>query len=69
MICERCKQCWNYMVSEVGCYGNIQTCEYFKSDDDEDLYLVTGVEDGWIHVDKETWKRYLEAKNRLANKK
>lgn len=40
--------------------GKIKLCE----DLDED-YLVTGVEDGWIKVDKETWKEYLEAKKRL----
>ena len=66
MICEKCKECWNYMVSEVGCYGNIQTCEHFHSDDDEDIYLVTGVENGWIKVDEETWNEYLEAKKRLS---
>lgn len=65
MICEKCKECWNYMVSEVGCYGNTQTCEHFHSDDDEDMYLVTGIEDGWINVDEETWNKYLEVKKRL----
>ena len=53
------------MVSEVGCYGSTKTCEHFQSDD-EDLYLVTGVEDGWIKVDEEIWNRYLEAKKRLG---
>lgn len=26
--------------------------------------LIIGVEDGWIKVDKETWKEYLKAKER-----
>ena len=25
-------------------------------------WLIIGVEDGWIHVDKETWNDYLKAK-------
>jgi hypothetical protein len=55
------------MVSEVGCYGNVKTCEHFWTDfDDEDEYLVIGVDDGWIHVDEETWNKYLEAKKRLG---
>ena len=68
MICEKCKECWNYMVSEVGCYGNIKTCEYFRTDtaEEDDEYLVTGVNDGWIKVNNETWQKYLEAKKRLA---
>lgn len=37
MICEKCKECWNYMVSEVGCYGNIQTCEHFHSDNQDEF--------------------------------
>ena len=54
------------MVSEVGCYGNVKTCEYFWTDfDDEDEYLVIGVDDGWIHVDEETWNKYLEAKKEI----
>lgn len=67
MICEKCKECWNYMVSEVGCYGNVKTCEYFTTDD-PDEYLVIGVDDGWIKVDKETWSKYLEAKRDQAYK-
>ena len=64
MICEKCKECINYMVSEVGCYGNVNPCEHLHIDD-QDEYLVTGVDDGWIKVDKETWNEYLEAKKRL----
>lgn len=44
MICEECKQCWNYMVSEIGCYGSITTCEYFLTDNQEGYY-ATDVED------------------------
>lgn len=60
MICERCKQCWNYMVSEVGCYGNVKTCKYFRTDEGYE-YLIAGIEDGWIN----TWYEYLEAKKML----
>lgn len=27
-ICKDCKACANYLVSEVGCYGNEQPCEH-----------------------------------------
>lgn len=30
-------------------------------------FLVTGVEDRWIHVDKETWAEYIKAKERLGD--
>ena len=40
MICEQCKECWNYMVSEVGCYGSTKICEHFQTDD-QDEHLVT----------------------------
>ena len=33
---------------------------------ENDVYLVAGVEDGWIKVDNETWKEYLQAKERLG---
>lgn len=26
------------------------------------MYLVIGIEDGWIHCTKKTWKKYLLAK-------
>ena len=32
---------------------------------EEDTYLVIGVEDGWIKVDKYIWQDYLEAKKRI----
>ena len=28
-------------------------------------YLKTGVEDGWIKVDKEVWREYLNVKDRI----
>lgn len=65
MVCEKCKRCFNYKVSELGCYGNEKVCKHFQTDD-IDEWLVTGVEDGWIEVDKETWKEYLQAKERLG---
>lgn len=33
---------------------------------ENDIYLVTGVEDGWIKVNKKVWQEYLEAKERLS---
>lgn len=40
----------------------------YKLDEEleDDFYLVTGVEDGWIKVDKETWQKYLDSKERLG---
>ena len=40
----------------------------YKLDEEleDDFYLVTGVEDGWIKVDKETWRKYLDAKDRFC---
>ena len=35
---------------------------------EDDLYLITGVEDGWVKVNKGVWKKYLEAKRRLENR-
>lgn len=32
MICEQCKECFNYLVSELGCYGNDEPCEYLQTD-------------------------------------
>lgn len=33
----------------------------------DDVYLITGVEDGWIKVDKKVWQEYLKAKEREIN--
>ena len=35
MICEECRYCWNYMVSEVGCYGRTELCEHYQGGFDE----------------------------------
>lgn len=56
------------LTTPDGLEGNIRVytdnMEFINSDDD---YLVTGVEDGWLEVDKETRNKYLEAKDRLIN--
>lgn len=52
MICEKCKECMNYMVSEVGCYGDVKPCEYLRVDD-QDEYLLTTASDERIHISKE----------------
>lgn len=28
-VCKECKECSNYFVSELGCYGNSKACEYY----------------------------------------
>lgn len=33
MICDECKYCDNFHVSEVGCFGSDKPCDYFHSDD------------------------------------
>ena len=33
MICEKCKECWNYKVSEIGCYGSDKPCEHYTGED------------------------------------
>lgn len=38
MVCEECKYCWNYQVSEVGCFGREQPCECYITDDCEYEY-------------------------------
>ena len=30
-----------------------------------DHFIVTGVEDGWLKLDKTAWEKYLKAKERL----
>lgn len=56
MVCEQCKECWNYMVSEIGCYGSTQICEHFQTDtQEEDEYLENGV----IVTDKKRLNRII----------
>ena len=31
MVCEQCKECWNYLVSEVGCFGGDEPCEHLET--------------------------------------
>ena len=35
-VCKECLKCWNYMVSEVGCYGSSMPCGCYITDADED---------------------------------
>ncbi|UVX34174.1 MAG: hypothetical protein [Bacteriophage sp.] len=35
MACEKCKKCDNYLVSEVGCFGNDNVCEHLSVDNQE----------------------------------
>ncbi len=36
-MCKECKNCWNYMVSEIGCYGSNKPCEYYISEDKDEV--------------------------------
>lgn len=29
VMCDKCKTCSNYLVSEIGCYGSNKPCEYY----------------------------------------
>ena len=31
MVCEQCKECWNYLVCEVGCFGGDEPCEHLET--------------------------------------
>ena len=42
-ICEECKYCWNYKVSEVGCFGSDKPCEHYVGDDREEVLKKRGV--------------------------
>ena len=33
MVCEQCKECWNYLVCEVGCFGSNEPCEHLETDE------------------------------------
>ena len=35
MICDDCKNCNYFFVSEVGCFGGDKPCEYFSTSDYE----------------------------------
>lgn len=34
MVCNECKDCWNYMECENGCYGSDKPCESLVTDTD-----------------------------------
>ena len=31
MVCEQCKECLNYLVCEVGCFGGNEPCEHLEA--------------------------------------
>ena len=31
MVCEQCKECFNYLVCEVGCFGGDEPCEHLET--------------------------------------
>lgn len=31
MVCEKCKECLNYLVCEVGCFGGDEPCEHLET--------------------------------------
>lgn len=35
-MCKECKDCWNYKVSEIGCYGSDRPCKYYIDGEPED---------------------------------
>lgn len=32
MVCEECKKCFNYLVCEIGCFGNEEPCDFLETD-------------------------------------
>ena len=28
MVCDECKNCFNYLVCENGCFGNVEPCDF-----------------------------------------
>ena len=37
-VCKECKNCLNYLVSESGCYGNQEPCEFLDIDKEGEDY-------------------------------
>lgn len=35
MSCEECKKCINYLVSELGCFGDDEPCKFYVNDEEE----------------------------------
>ena len=42
MICDDCKKCNNFYVSEVGCFGSDKPCEYFSPSEYEFPFSEVG---------------------------
>ena len=36
-MCKECMYCWNYKVSEVGCYGSDKPCEHYVGEDRDEI--------------------------------
>lgn len=32
IVCEECLYCWNYLVSNVGCFGKPFPCNHYVGD-------------------------------------
>ena len=37
IMCKECKDCWNYKVSEIGRYGSDKPCEYYTSENKDEI--------------------------------
>lgn len=35
MVCDECKECFNYWVCENGCYGSDVPCELLQTDNQD----------------------------------
>lgn len=44
MICDECKHCDYFHVSEVGCFGSDKPCENFHSDDFIEYLVIKSAE-------------------------
>lgn len=36
-ICKECKDCWNYKVCEIGCFGSDKPCEHYVGEDRDEV--------------------------------
>lgn len=41
MVCDECKNCSNYLVCEIGCFGNDEPCDFLETDN-QDLAETLG---------------------------
>lgn len=39
-ICEECKQCFNFEVSEIGCFGSDKPCKHYAYDCQSEFELL-----------------------------